>query len=72
MHPHLRSYVGQARVALYSAINQLQMAQEAFKSAPVPGSLLYAAADVEELIEQLEPLLEKVIHTHRLVVNHEP
>lgn len=72
MHEHLRSYVGQARVSLHSAVCQLRLAQTAFgPSEKLLGSGLWVAAiDVDELVEALKPLHDKVVHTHKLVVSH--
>lgn len=68
MHEHLRSYVGQARVALHSAVRQLELAEAAFRSVPVNVGLNTAASDITELREQLIPLRDKLVHTHMVVV----
>jgi len=70
-HPHLRSYVGQARVSLHSAKRQLELAQTAFQSHPprVPQEQ-WVADDLDKLIAKLNPLLDSVTAMHRLVVEH--
>jgi hypothetical protein len=70
MHEHLRSYVGQAKVSLHSAVRQLELARDAFLAAPLPGHLLMAAADVDDLLEQLVPLRDTLISTHKQVVKY--
>lgn len=70
-HPHLRSYVGQARVSLYSAKRQLELAQSAFQSHPprVPQEQ-WVADDLAKLIAKLNPMLDHVTAMHRIVVEH--
>jgi hypothetical protein len=71
-HPHLRSYVGQARVQIHSAISQLTMAQEAF--GPVEqlrdSGLYVPAMAVQEMLSDLDTLRERVVWTHTQVVQH--
>lgn len=68
MHEHLRSYVGQARVALHSAVRQLELAEEAFKTVPINVGLNAARADVSALLEQVRPLRDNLVDIHTQVV----
>src|SRR5690349_13799934 len=69
-HPHLRSYVGQARVQVHSAIKQLEKALEAFG----PGTesrdhpLYEPAFAVRQLLSDLRPVGEYVVYAHGLVI----
>ena len=66
-HPHLRSYVGQARVQIHSAIRQLELARDAFG----PGAskdrdhpLYVPAKAVEQLLDDLKPVRNYVVYAH--------
>lgn len=70
-HPHLRSYVGQARVQIHSAIRQLTLAQEAFGPTATQDRdhpLYVPAKAVEQLLSDLEPVRDNVVWTHDQVV----
>lgn len=70
-HPHLRSYVGQARVQVHSAIAQLKLAQAAFGNAIEEGRdnpLYESAFAVRQLLSDLEPVRDYLVYTHNLVV----
>jgi hypothetical protein len=70
-HPHLRSYIGQARVQIHSAIRQLELAQAAFGpgvSSDRDHPLYVPAKAVEQLLGDLLPVREYVVYAHNEVI----
>lgn len=66
-HPHLRSYVGQARVQIHSAVRQLELAREAFgpnASKDRDHPLYVPAKAVEQLLDDLKPVRNYVVYAH--------
>lgn len=70
-HPHLRSYVGQARVQIHSAIRQLELARDAFgpdASRDRDHPLYVPAKAVEQMLGDLDGVRDYVVYAHDEVV----
>lgn len=65
---HVKSYLGQARVAVHSAVRQLELARDALQQDGSAKDWI-VLPDIESMIEQLTPIRDEITHAHRLVVS---